>query len=46
MLSDTKAVVNTLLIVFFVTMMIFSPNVIDFAYFTFLFYFLWKLDLL
>ena len=46
MLSDTKAVVNTLLIVLFLTMVIFSPNIIDFAYFTFLFYFLWKLDLL
>ena len=46
MLSSTKAVVNALLVVFFLTMVIFSPNIIDFAYFTFLFYFLWKLKLL
>ena len=43
MITDTKAVVNTLVVVLFLTMIVLEPNIIDFTFFLVLFYFLFKI---
>lgn len=40
-ITDTKTVVNLLLIMLFLTMVILSPNIMDFSYFLVLFMFLY-----
>ena len=35
MLTDTRAVINTLVVVLFLTMIVLEPNIIDFSCFTF-----------
>lgn len=43
MLTDTRTVINTLVVVLFLTMIVLEPNIIDFSYFLVLFYFLYKI---
>jgi len=43
MITDIKAVVNTLIVVLFLTMILFSPNIIDMFYFLTLFIFKFKI---
>lgn len=43
MLTDTRAVINTLVVVLFLTMVVLEPNIIDFSCFLVLFYFLFKI---
>lgn len=44
MVTDFKVVVNLLIVVLFLTMVIFSPKLIDFGYFMYIFCFLKKID--
>jgi len=44
MVTNFKVTINALLGVLFLTMVIFSPNVFDFAYFVLLFVYLWKFE--
>lgn len=43
MLTDTRTVINTLVVVLFLTMVVLEPNIIDFTCFLGLFYFLFKI---
>lgn len=43
MITDTKTVVSTLIVVLFLTMILINPNMIDFSYFCVLLSFAFKL---
>lgn len=43
MITDLRTVVNALIVVLFLTMILFSPNLIDIAYFLMLFIFGFKI---
>ncbi len=44
MITSTKAVINAMLVVLFLTMILFSPTVYNFAFFAGIFYYLWKIE--
>ena len=43
MITDIKTVVNTLIVVLFLTMVVLEPTILNFSYFSVLFYFLFKI---
>ena len=43
MLTDTKTVINALVVVLFLTMIVLSPNMLDLSLFLVLFYFSYSL---
>lgn len=44
MVTDIKVTINALLVVLFLTMLVFSPKFFDFAYFVMLGCYMWKLE--
>lgn len=44
MITDIKTVVNTLIVVLFLTMIVINPNVVDFIYFILLLSFAFELE--
>lgn len=44
MITSAKAVINAMIVVLFLTMIIFSPTVYNFAFFAGIFYYLWKIE--
>lgn len=44
MITDIRVVVNWLVVVLFLTMVIYSPKLIDFCYFAYIFYFMKKIE--
>lgn len=43
MITDTKTVVSTLIVVLFLTMIVIDPNIVDLSYFCILLSFVFKL---
>ena len=43
MLADTKTAVNALIVVLFLTMVVLEPSILNFSYFSVLFYFLFRI---
>ena len=43
MLTDTRTAINALIVVLFLTMVVLEPTILNFSYFSVLFYFLFKI---